>query len=223
MCGRDQVAALVATVVLMVIMAVGGISPALGHEQRDSAGFQLVVGWGDEPAYTGLRNSVQVTISEADGAPVTDAAGSLEVEVSKGTDRMTLPLEGNLGEGGLETPGDYRAWLVPTRPGTYTFRVIGTIRDQPVDEPFTSSEDTFDEVRDVASIQFPAQNPSTGELATRIERELPRAVEAGLRERDDRMDNTRTLALVGVVTGTLGLLSAAGALVATNRRASLRP
>lgn len=48
---------------------------ASAHEERATGGFRFVVGWGDEPAYTGFKNSVQVTVSEADGgAPVTDPA-----------------------------------------------------------------------------------------------------------------------------------------------------
>lgn len=69
-------------------------TPISAHEQRATGGSRLEVGWGDEPAYTGLKNSVQVTVSEADGgAPVTDLGDSLEVEVIKGSDKITLPLQ----------------------------------------------------------------------------------------------------------------------------------
>lgn len=210
--------------VALFLMAVAGPSPALAHEERATGQLQFVVGWGDEPAYTGFKNSVQVTVSEADdGSPVTDLGGSLQVEVIKGAERITLPLEANFGVGGSGTPGDYRAWLTPTRPGTYTMRLFGTVGGQAVDESFTSSETTFDEVQDVASIQFPAKDPSTGELATRMDREVSRlgtrteAVEAGLREAADRADSARTLAVAGVVAGALGLLAGAGAVIAARR------
>ncbi|HEX2047914.1 MAG TPA: hypothetical protein VHF27_09125 [Acidimicrobiales bacterium] len=209
---------------LTAVVAVAGAIPAGAHEPRATGGFQFVVGWGEEPAYTGFKNSVQVTISEANGGPpVTDLGDSLEVEVGKGSERMTLPLEPGFRVGGPGTPGDYRAWLTPTRPGAYTFRLTGSIRGQAVNESFTSSPTTFDEVQDVAAIQFPAKDPSTGELATRIEREVPRleartaSVEAGLRDVADRVDTSRTLAVVGVVTGAVGLLTAAGAVVALRR------
>lgn len=214
---------------LTAVLAVAGSVPAGAHEPRATGGFRFVVGWGDEPAYTGFKNSVQVTVSEASGgAPVTDLGDSLKVEVSKGSERTTLPLEANFRVGGAGTPGDYRAWLIPTRPGAYTFRLTGSVRGQAVDESFTSSPTTFDEVVDVAEIQFPAKDPSTGELATRIEREFPRlgarteSLGAELRQTADRVDSSRTLAVVGVVTGVVGLLTAAGALVALRRNGGAR-
>ncbi len=156
---------------MAAVLAVAGATTAFGHEQRSTGGLQVVVGWGDEPAYTGFKNSVQVTVAEADGgAPVADLGDSLRVEVRKGSDTVTMPLEPSA------TPGEYRAALTPTRPGEYTFRVTGTVRGRSVDESFTSSETTFDDVDDVATIQFPAKDPSTGQLATRIDREVPRAV-----------------------------------------------
>lgn len=136
-----------------------------------------------------------------------------------------LALEVNSGSGGNGTAGDYRAWLTPTRPGTYTLRLVGSIRSQPVDESFTSAENTFDEVEEVANIQFPAKDPSAGQLATRIEREVPRlgirtdAVEAALASADERVDHARTLAMVAMLVGALGLLTVAGALVIARGRA----
>jgi len=215
---RHLARSLVAALLLTPVGAVAGATPAVAHERRALGEFQVVVGWGDEPAYTGFKNSVQVTLSEADsGSPVTDLGDTLKVEVSKGSDATTLPVEPNFRVGGFGTPGDYRAWLTPTRPGTYTFRLVGTVRGQTVDASFTSSETTFNEVEDVATIQFPAKDPSPGQLATRIEREIPRAVDAGLRQADDRVDDARTLAMVAVVVGALGLVTGAGAVVAVGR------
>ena len=204
---------LVAALLLTAVLVVTGAGSAFAHESRTTGDIQLVVGWGEEPAYTGFKNSVQVTVSAGEGGPpVTDVGGALQVEVSKGSNSITLPLEPS------PTPGDYRAWLTPTRPGTYTFRVTGSIRGRSVDESFSSSESTFDEVEDVANIQFPARDPSTGQLAARVDREVPRAVEAGLRQADDRVDRARTIAMAGVVIGALGLVTAAAALVVARRR-----
>lgn len=217
------------TSALTVVLALGVAGPASAHERRVVGGYQLVVGWGDEPAYTGFKNSVQVTVTEAGGPAVTDLGDSLKVEVSKGSDRTTVPLEANFRVGAFGTPGDYRAWLTPTRPGTYALHFTGSIRGQGVDETFTSSKTTFNDVDDVANSQFPAKDPATGQLATRIDRELPRLdaradrAEAALRQADHRVDRARTLALVGVVVGALGLLTAAGALVRAGRDRPGRP
>ena len=37
-----------------------GPPPALAHEERDAGGVQFVVGWGDEPAFSGAKNAVEV-------------------------------------------------------------------------------------------------------------------------------------------------------------------
>ena len=222
---KQRVAWTLGTVLPLVILSAGTLcAPAFGHEDRGAGGVHFVVGWGEEPAYTGLKNSVQVTVVEANGgSPVTDVANSLKVEVSKGSQKMTLPLEANFRLGGSGTPGDYRAWLTPTRAGAYTFRLLGSVRGTAVDESFTSSPTTFDEVEDQASIHFPAKDPSAGELATRIDREVPRlqaridTLEARLRKATDRVDTARSLAVVGAGTGALGLLVAAGALLGVRR------
>ena len=212
---------------MMAALVVAAATGALAHEERTTGGLQFVVGWGDEPAYTGSRNSVEVAISDAGGRPVTDLGDALQVEVIKGSEKVTLPLEADFGAGS-GTPGNYRAWLTPTRPGSYTFHLIGTVRGQRVDDSFTSSPTTFDEVQDVANIQFPAKDPSTGELATRIDREIPRietradAVEAAVADAEERAASARTLAMVAIVTGVLGLLSAAVVLVAGRRDTSRR-
>ena len=210
---------LTAALAVGATLAVVVTAPASAHETRAGGPVRFVVGWGDEPTYTGFKNSVQVTITEASGAPVTDLGDTLQVEVIKGTDKTTLPLVANFRVPGFGTPGDYRAWLTPTRPGSYTFRLTGTVRGQRVDESFTSSRTTFNDVEDVTSIAFPAKDPSTGQLATRIDREVPR-LEAALSEAEDRADGARTLALAGVLVGAAGLLVAVGALMVARRRGS---
>src|SRR5215213_5284852 len=180
---------------LMAALTLTGAAPVSAHEPRTEGGLRFVVGWGDEPAYTGFKNSVQVTITEVSGgAAVTDIGDSLRVEIIKGSEKMTAPLVANFRVGAFGTPGDYRAWLTPTRPGSYTFRVNGSIRGQNVDQSFSSSPTTFNEVEDVANIQFPAKDPTTGQLATRVDREVPR-LEAAVAEAEDQAAAARTLAV----------------------------
>jgi len=136
-----------ATLALTIALVVAGDAPAYAHERRTVGAFQFVVGWGDEPPYTGFKNSVQVTITQADGGAVTELGDALNVEVIKGTERTSLPLVANFRVGGFGTPGDFRAWLTPTRPDAYTFRFTGSIRGQNVDESFSSSKTTFNRPR----------------------------------------------------------------------------
>ena len=57
--------------------------------------------------------------------------------------------------------------MVPTRPGAYTFHFTGTIRGDAIDETFKSSDTTFDDIKAASEVEFPAKDPSTGELAQR--------------------------------------------------------
>ena len=148
-----------------------GASPAsvAAHDRKAAGRFQLTIGWGDEPAFTGSRNSVVVALADSAG-PLKESGASLSVEISFGSERITLPLEPAFGR-----PHEYRAWLVPTRAGTYTFHVTGKVKDQAIDVTTTCSDSTFHCVADASEIQFPAKDPSTGQLAERISRALPRA------------------------------------------------
>jgi hypothetical protein len=210
---RRATVVLAAQATLALIVA----APAAAHETRAAGPVRYVVGWGDEPAYTGFKNSVQISITESTGAPVTDAGDALTVEVVKGDEKVTLPLQANFRVGAFGTPGDYRAWLTPTRPGSYTFHLTGQIRGQKVDETFTSSKTTFSDVEDVANIAFPAKDPSTGQLASRIDREVPR-LDTALKDAEDKADGARTIGLVGATFGVLGLLAGGAALVVARRR-----
>lgn len=142
------------------------------HERKTAGAVTLVIGWGDEPAFTGALNSVVVTVSDRNGPIKTPAV--LAAEVSFGSERMTVSLEPV-----ANRPGEYQAWLVPTRPGTYAFRISGKVGTQNVDVTSTCSESTFHCVVDATDIQFPAKDPSIAQLADRLERGLPRAERAG--------------------------------------------
>jgi hypothetical protein len=100
-------------------------------------------------------------------------------------------------------PGRFRASLVPTRAGTYAFHVTGTVKGQAVDVRSTCSESTFHCVSDASDLQFPAKDPSTGQLAESIGRALPRAERAL-----DTAAGARRLALVAVAVAGLALVVA---------------
>jgi hypothetical protein len=195
--------ALSMTVLLLVLPG-----PAWTHETRKVDQFHLTIGWGDEPTFTGSRNSVEVDVSDASGKPVTDPEGSLSVDVSFGDQRIVLPL---LPAG--KQPGKYRAWLVPTRPGTYAFHITGNVKGQTIDATSTCSDKTFDCVRDASEIQFPAKDPSAGQLAERVSRALPRAERAL-----DAAASARKVALVAIAVAALALVAAIGLVARKGRK-----
>jgi hypothetical protein len=159
----------VATCILMMLMLALAI-PVFGHEKKAAGPVHLIIGWGTEPAFSGSRNSVDVDVVDSAGKPVVDAIEELSVQVTFGDQSVTLPL---LPAG--DRPGRYRAWLVPTRAGTYTFLISGKVKGQSIEISSTCSTKTFDCVADASDMQFPAKDPSTAELADRLSRSLPRA------------------------------------------------
>jgi hypothetical protein len=200
-----------------------GAAPALAHEGRRLGDLEMEVGWGTEPAYSGEVNSVQILLIH-DGRPVVDLGDTLDVEVTFGDQTQTFSLEPFFEEGEFGTPGDYRAWLIPTTPGQYSFRFTGTIDGEDVDETFTSGPKTFDDVQNPQSVEFPVQQPSTGELAERIDRVEPRLtsaisdVQADVQTTSDDASSAKTIGLIGLVVGAIGLVVAIVALVASRRK-----
>jgi hypothetical protein len=183
-------------VAIAVLIAASLVS--LGaHEKKAAGAVDLVIGWGEEPAFTGSRNSVFVSVADRQG-PVSDPAAALAVEIVFGSERITLPLEAV-----ANRPHEFRAWLVPTRAGTYTFHVTGKIRGQAIDVSSTCASNTFHCVEELSGIQFPVKDPSAGQLSDRIDRSLPRAERA-----TETAAGARLLALVALGISIAGTSAA---------------
>jgi len=209
--------------------------PAFAHGVHKVGKLNLVVGFGTEPGYAGGTNSVQVIISEGD-KPATDlgSGGGLKVDVTSEAapgQKTTMELEPYFEVGEFGTPGDYRAFFIPTAPGKYTFHLTGTVKGQKIDKSYTSVKDDFAEIVDPATVQFPTKNPTTGELAQRLDREVPRlnsALEASRAAEQQARDDAkqarddaglaRVLAVVGIAVALAGL--AVGGIALTRRPAA---
>jgi hypothetical protein len=196
-------------------------SPASAHEAKTVGKYHFVVGFGDEPAYVGEKNSVQLILADAKDTPVADLGNTLKVAVTTGTaEPLQLPMEPFFEVGEFGTPGDYRAFFIPTTPGSYSFHFTGTIKGQKIDQTFKSGPQTFSDIDDPAQVQYPVKQPTGGQLATRADRETARINAALTAERDQAKDDAasaRTLAIIGLIVGALGLL-AGGAALAMRRR-----
>jgi hypothetical protein len=190
---RSRRVVLVALVALLVSVP----AAAQAHVTTASGPFRVTLGWGSEPPLTGLANSVEVAVSDPSGGPVSDLGDAPRVEVSFGDARISLPLVP------AGRPGEFRAVLVPTRPGTYAFRVVATAEGRTIDAAATCSEATFECVTASTEVQFPAKDPSAGEIAQRLDRELSRAEEAG-----GTADSARTIAIAALVLAAFAIATA---------------
>jgi hypothetical protein len=186
---------------LIVVIALTGLVPvpASAHVKAASGPYRFTLGWGEEPALSGSQNFVQVQVADRSGAPVRDPGDGLAVAVSFGGADTTLPLRP------AGAPGELRAVMVPTRPGTYGFRLSGTLKGRPVDVRATCSAATFDCVTPASEVQFPTRDPSGGETAQAVQRALARADRA-----EDRADSARRVAIVAIVLAAAALAAGLG-------------
>jgi hypothetical protein len=202
----------VATIAAAVLIVPAGAAQA--HESREVGDLTLVVGWSNEPAFAGFGNEVQVIVSETRGErPVGD--GELEAEVVFGeggaSTRVTL-------DPAFSTPNEYLGYIIPTRPGTYTFNVSGTVGGETIDETFTSGPDTFNDVQNPADAEFPEQDPTRGEIAEALERLSGRIEELGAQEPAAEEDEGPDVALWIAIGAAVLALIAVG--VAARRRSA---
>jgi hypothetical protein len=219
-----SVRALAMACALAAVTLIVGAPAAFAHAQRQAGPIHMEIGFGTEPAYVGQPNSVQIILTER-GKPVVNLGDALKVQVSFGGQQQDIPLEANFEVGGDGTPGDYRAWFIPSQPGPYTFHFTGTVHGTKIDESLTSGPKTFDEVQDPAEAAFPPVNtPTTQELADRIQQDATRLSDAtaAAASAKSAADSARTVAIVGVVVGLIGLAVAATAVLSA-RKARRQP
>jgi hypothetical protein len=197
---------------------------AFAHEQRQVGGLQFTVGWQHEPTYAGTENAVQLFLKDAKDKPIDDLGDppTLQVQVSTGNQTSDpLPLVPSFDEDtGLGTHGEFDAAIIPTRPGDYTFHFTGTVNGQKIDEKFTSSEKTFDPVKEPTAVEFPAKDPSAGDLATNVDRLNPRVdnavtlANASKKAASSAADKASTSQTLGILAIVAAIVLGGGGLLA---------
>jgi len=190
---------MVRCVSLAVVVTLLWAVSAGAHERKEVGDYRLVIGWGDEPAFSGLKNAIEVDVADKSGQPVAEGA-TLTVDVSFGGEHLMLPLRPVRTQ-----PGKLRAVLLPTRAGTYSFHITGNVKAQAIDVTSTCGNGTFACIADLAEIQFPVKDPSAGQLADRMSRELTRAGTA-----TTAAGNARTLSLAALAGAVIAVAMVVG-------------
>ena len=191
---RSTLAGALATVALLALALPG---TALAHERRTIANgkYDVVVGWNVEPTYAGQMNGATIRVMDAGTTtPVTGADKSLKLAIIQGASTQSFPLTPVFGQDGL-----YIANVVPTRVGDYRFVFTGTINGDAVNETFDSADGKFDTVQSASAVEFPVQLGDPAQNA------------AALQAAQSDAQSARTLAIVGIVVGVLGVLVGLGA------------
>ncbi len=168
-----------------VLLSAGTVAARpLAHERIVSGDYAFVLGWLDEPPVAGLKNAALVEVSTAkNDQPVEGAEGTLTAQIvygGKSKELLLRPLEGQ--------PGAYAGDFIPTRRGTYTLKLGGTIDGQPIE---VSNE--IEEVGSLDSLTFPEPQADLQKSFEALQSEL---------------NTTRLLAVVGAALGAIGLVLA---------------
>ena len=200
---------LVVTILFALAVLLAVSAPAPAHTTKNVGAYRFTVGWSAEPAYAGQLNSTQLVLAtRSNGKPYTSLTDTLKVTVTYGQQSVTYALTPTFDpDTGFGTPGDYRAWFFPTAPGDYTFRFVGTIGSQKVDESFTSGPKTFGTVQDPAAAQFPMKAPTNVQLAARIGADSARTAT------QSSVSSAQTLGYIGIAVGAVGVALAVFALL----------
>lgn len=120
---------------------------ALAHEHITIGDYEIVVGWASEPPVARQANAVEIRVSNTStGEPVEDVT-ALTVAISYGGQSKTLTLQPL----GTESPGEFIAPIVATRPGQYTLSLGGMLGDTAVE-----AEVELEEMQPADTIEFPS-------------------------------------------------------------------
>lgn len=187
----------VVTIVIASLLLTSGT--AYAHERRMVGPYQFIVGWLNEPAYVGQLNSLDLRITDTrSNKPVTGLEKTFKADVSAGgLAPYALTVAARFG-----TDGAYNGWVMPTVVGAYTFHITGQIETQNVDEKFQSGPNTFGDIQDTATLQYPTKVPVADDLGKKLD-----AIQSGV-------DQTRLIAIAGILLGVIAL----GASVMAGRR-----
>lgn len=140
---------LLAIIALTIIFATY-LTPAYAHITKQFGNISLEVGWTEEPPLVGQLNSaiivVEKVVTGGNSTPVSNALSQLDIKEKYGG--ITKPIEFVPSE---QTEGGYEAKIIPTRIGSYSLLMNGSIQNQNI----TNVEIPLDEVEGTQMLSFP--------------------------------------------------------------------
>ena len=134
---------------LLLIFSCSSTKIAYAHITKMFGNIQVEVGWSNEPPLVGLLNNAIVQVNQTSGKntqmPIINALANMDIAVKYGG--VTKPLDFVPSE---ETEGMYNGQMIPTRPGTYSLVLNGTIQNQKI-----NAEIPLDLVESTQKLNFP--------------------------------------------------------------------
>ena len=195
---------------LALVLVLSLASLALAHESRTVGRYTFKVGFVGEPTIQNQPNGLDLSIADASGNPIEGAEKTLKVAIAYGGGSpKVLPLRAVEG-----AKGKYTADVIPTKAGTYSFIVSGTLNGDAINQTFESGPGRFDDVVPPSTIEFPAAGPAVSDLAVQTQAANATAQAA--------LQRATLLGSAGIAIGLAGLVFGVVALV-TRRQPAAPP
>jgi hypothetical protein len=129
------------------------IKPASAHITKVFGNYLVTVGWQNEPTYAGLLNAPIIEVKKGSGdsaKPVINALANMQISIKYGSVTKQLDFVPD-----STIDGQYVSPLIPTKVGSYSLIMKGTIENQSID-----TEIPLDDVASIDTLNFPQSSSS---------------------------------------------------------------
>ena len=171
--------------IILLVIPCSNTRLAYAHITKQFGSIQIEVGWDNEPPLTGELNNVIVgvnkTTSSGNSTAVINALADMNIIAKYGG--ITKPLDFEPSE---QAEGLYEAKMIPTRVGSYSLVLNGTIQGQKI----INTEIPLDEVEGKQRLSFPDQGDAAG-TNTNTNANIGSNVQAALSQLANDIDSTK--------------------------------
>jgi len=150
-----------ATVSILILLVFSNspfvIKPASAHITKVFGNYLVSVGWQNEPTYAGLLNAPIVEVKKGSGdsaKPVINALTNMQISIKYGSVTKQLDFVPD-----NTVDGQYVSPLIPTKVGSYSLVMKGTIEDQSID-----TEIALDDVAGMDTLNFPPSSTDASNI-----------------------------------------------------------
>ncbi|MDQ3869177.1 MAG: hypothetical protein M3250_06435 [Thermoproteota archaeon] len=185
---------LIASMLLLIAIFISTTQvPVYAHISKTLGNFTVEVGWSNEPPLVGEINNAVIQVNkgnENNSTPVRNALSEIYVLVKYGGVTKTLDFKPSEQSAGL-----YQAEMIPTRLGSYSLVLNGTLQGQSI----INAEIPLDDVESKQKLSFPdsgnlGESTNTNTLASSIGTEVERILSQLANDIDVINDDINTLA-----------------------------
>jgi len=209
-------------ILLVISVSPFAIKSASAHITKVFGNYLVTVGWENEPVYNGLLNAPIVEVKNGSGdsaKPVINALANMQISIKYGSVTKQLDFVPS-----STVDGQYVSPLIPTKVGTYSLIMKGTIENQQID-----TEIPLDDVASIDTLNFPQSGSSVdssnigqvGPIITQLTNDIEEAknsansaaqnvanVGKSFQEVKDTTDRLYMISMAGIGIGVAGIVIA---------------